>query len=77
MFTGQRYGKGIRKANKTRKKAEKSDCGTIYRVNGRNRKYWIPIEPMGIVLGPRLAEADRYDERSRQEPFRHKVMREQ
>ncbi len=75
MFTGQRYGKGIRKANKTRKKAEKSDCGTIYRVNGRNRKYWIPIEPMGIVLGPRLAEADRYDERSRQEPFGHKVMR--
>ena len=77
MFTGQRYGKGIRKANKTRKKAEKSDCGTIYRVNGRNRKYWIPIEPMGIVLGPRLAEADRYDERSRQELFRHKVMIEQ
>ena len=77
MFTGQRYGKGIRKANKTRKKAEKSDWGTIYRVNGRSRKYWIPIEPMGIVLGPRLAEADRYDERSRQELFRHKVIREQ
>ena len=75
MFTGQRYGKGIRKANKTRKKAEKSDCGTIYRVNGRNRKYWIPIEPMGIVLLPRLSEADSYDKRRRQEPFGHKVMR--